>query len=332
MKRMERILTEPIYQTYNNQGSGSVVLAENPSIRNWYLNEVMNLQCSRKFLNGFTSPEINIENSSWEKNPYLERKWIPWQFMKGYINLVIRESIDKGYFMVFRGIDDFYVEGKSWYREKHNPHDGLICGYDQNEKSYCICAYDNNWRYQKFWTAQKGWNRGRKEGIKEKAQMYYCAIKPKKEEVLFQPELVRRNLEIYLDSSMEKYPMEGEEKVFGVVVHRYLAHYVEKLADEKIPYERMDRRVFRLIWEHKKVMLERIKMLELRGFSVEEEVRLYEEIVKKADFMRMLYASHHKKRRDSVLPILHQGVLELMEEETRILYDLSETLRKELKK
>ena len=52
----------------------------------------------------------------------------------------------------------------------------------------------------------------------------------------------------------------GEVK--GIVVHDYMAMYIEKLLDGTIPYEKMDYRIFRLIWEQKKAMLERIEKME----------------------------------------------------------------------
>ena len=42
-------------------------------------------------------------------------------------------------------------------------------------------------------------------------------------------------------------------------------------------------------------------------------------LVSEADTMRMLYASHHIKRRDSVLPIMKKKLLKLMDEEKKLL-------------
>ena len=39
-KKIELPLVEPLYSTYHYQGPGTAVLVNNPSIRNWYLNQV----------------------------------------------------------------------------------------------------------------------------------------------------------------------------------------------------------------------------------------------------------------------------------------------------
>lgn len=329
-KRVELPLIEPLYSTYHYQGISTAIIVKNPTIRNWYLNEIMDLTCSRKFLSGFTSPEISIKDSSWTKNPYLDRKTTTTYFTKGYINPIIREMLNNGYYVGFNHIDDFFVKGKSWYKERHFAHDGLICGYDQNEKTYCIYAYDSNWIYQKFWTPQKAFNAGR---VAMEKQGVFCGIyglKVKEDEVAFSPRTVLSKLKEYLDSNLEKYPFEGEGNVYGIVVHEYIAEYVARLCSGDIPYERMDRRVFRLIWEHKKAMLERILLIEHHLKMDNEISEKYKPLVAEADTMRMLYASHHMKRRDSVLPIIQKKLLRLMKREQELLTALVEKMEKEL--
>lgn len=330
-KRVELPLIEPLYQTYHCQGNATAVTNNNLSIRNWYLNQVMNLTCSRKFLSGFTTPEMTIVDSAWYLNPYLDKHWISTQFTKGYINAVIRELLDNDYYVVFDNVDDYYLKGKSWYKERHFSHDGLICGYNQKDKTYCVYAYDSNWIYNKFWMPQKNFNAGIIAMRKNNSFSYICGLKVKQDKIIFSPKIACQKIKEYLDSNMQKYPFDGEGNVFGIVVQKYIAEYISKLYAGDIPYERMDRRVFRLIWEHKKVMLERVE-------KIEQELRLdgeisnkYKKLVEEADMMRMLYASHKLKRRDSVLPTIKKKLLRLMDNEKELLTLLVEKVEKVLK-
>ena len=319
---IELPLIEPLYSTYHAQGTGTSTLANNPSIRNWYLNEVMNITCTTKFLTGFTTPEINIENSAWDYNPYIEMKLYNMEFIKGHVHFVIRNLIDAGYYVYFHGIDDYYVEGKSWYHERHFDHDGCICGYDWEHKTYCIYAYDQNWIYQKFWTTQKSFDAGRKALFKKGQYGSICGIKPKKDQISFSHETALKKIGEYLDSNMEKYPETSEDSIKGIIVHDYIAKYVQKLYDGSIPYEKMDRRVFRMIWEHKKVMQERIEMIESAlqlDHSISEAYKL---VVREADNCRMLYAAHHMKQRNSVLPMIQKKLIALKNCEQALLNKL----------
>ena len=321
-KKIELPLIEPIYSTYHYQGTGSATLVNNPSIRNWYLNQVMILTCSRKFLNGSTTPEIKIVQSSWKENPYLDRKVYNMQFLEGYTHFVIRKLLDAGYYVYFSRIDDYYVEGKSWYHERHFKHDGCICGYNQENKTYCIYAYDHNWIYQKFWTTQKSFDAGRKAEFKKRNFGNIYGIKPKEDQIEFSHETALKKIAEYLDSNMEKYPETAEGTVFGIVVHDYIAKYVGKLYDGSIPYKKMDRRIFRMIWEHKKAMLERLELIETR-LSIDHSIsNAYRSVVCEADLCRMLYATYHIRQKNSLLPIIQKKLLNLKNQEQELLHNL----------
>ena len=320
-KSVELPLVDPIFSTYQFHACGAVAIHNNPSIRNWYLNQSVILSCNRKFLNGYTSPGIDIDGAKLYDNPHFEKYTYDMQFTKGYINPIIRELIDNGYYVYFKGIDDYYVEGKSWYQKRHMNHDGLICGYDQNKKTYYIYSYDSNWICRKYETSQSSFNAGRKSMIANGVDGYICGIKPKKEIVEYDPYAVIDNLSTYLNSTFDNYPINGEGRIRGIIVHDYIAIYLDKLYNGLVPYERMDPRVFRLIWEHKKAMLERIeKMEETLRINNFHSIK-YAPIVSVANDMRMMYASHHAKRRDSLLPVIQQKLLELREMENIILSD-----------
>ncbi len=56
----------------------------------------------------------------------------------------------------------------------------------------------------------------------------------------------------------------------------------------------------------------------------------YKLLVAEADMMRMLYASHHMKRRDAVLPVIQKKLLTLMKNEEELLTKLVEKSTKVL--
>lgn len=321
-KRVELPLIEPFFKTFQNQAAGIVVIGNNLSIHNWYLNETANLSCTLDFFDGRTTPDLRIPNSFWNHNPHLEKILVYFQFPGGYINPIIRNMLDAGYYVYFKGVDDYYIKGKSWYKERHILHDGLICGYDSNEKTYCIYAYDSRWVCQKFWTPQKCFDDARKAGMRMADQGYICALKPKMTPVAFSPEIACEGIAQYLDSSLEKYTKEKGRDAFGIIVLHYLAKYVGKLYDGSIPYERKDRRIFRMVWEHKALMLERIQAIEKAYDMGDIYSRRYQPLVKKADNIRMRYASYVAKRRDDLLLTIQSELLDIMNEEKIVLTNL----------
>ena len=84
----------------------------------------------------------------------------------------------------------------------------------------------------------------------------------------------------------------------------------------------MDWRVLRVIWNHKKVMYQRIKQIE-KALSLDSNIsNNYMSVVAEADTMRILYASYHMKRRDSLLGLIQNKLKEVKCKEELLLREL----------
>ena len=315
-------LGKPFYSTYHFQGIIGAISLSNPSVRNWYLNESMSLCCERVFLFGFSSPHINILQSSWLDTPCFDKLIYPMRFLQEHVHELICKLIDNGYYVNFDGVDDYYLENKSWYQRRHFCHDGLIYGYDEAQKTYDVYAYDSNWSYRGFKICQDSFVKGRDVMMQQGTFGTICGVKPHMESVDFQLPVVYTRLSEYLDSSMEKYPLDADGKVSGIVVHQYMAIYLDRLYHGLIQYNKMDWRIFRVIWEQKAFMLERIQKIEQLLDFGNRFSKEYDEIVREANTARMLYASHHQKRRDNVLPVIKKKLLAIYDRERKLLEDL----------
>ena len=95
MKKIELPLADPIFSTFNSQSAGTIAITDNPSIRNWYLNNSIILSCNSKFLSGFSSPEVKLCQSGYRNNHHLERQYYGLQFSKKYLHDMIREMLEK---------------------------------------------------------------------------------------------------------------------------------------------------------------------------------------------------------------------------------------------
>ena len=297
---LELPLTDPVYSTFHHQAT-SAIIQENPSIRNFYLNHATVLKCHRDFLDGYTSPSIGIECSAWGDNPFFEKRSYHTEFLNGYTHSLIRNLLNNGFYVIFNYVDDFYIPGKSFYGKRHFAHDGMICGYDDLEKTYTIYAYDENWVLRRFKIPRQSFHKGRKATQKEGLFSRLHGLKPQKEPVLLEIELLLEKVREHLGSSLILYPPDERGKVSGIAVHDYIGMYLDKLLDGSIPHERMDWRVFRLIWEHKKVMYERLQKAE-EALQMNDAISsAYFPLIAEADAMRIHYAIYHKRKRNSLL-------------------------------
>lgn len=300
-KKVELNLVDPIFSTYHFQGSTCSIIGDNPSIRNWYLNECVSIRCRRRFLFEHKSLDVCPTCTQLDANPFINRLEYSTRFVSEYVNKIIKEMLDDGLYVYFHNVDDYYLDGKTWYNNRHFAHDGLICGYDDEDGTFTMYAYDINWIYRKFKTPQTSFYQGCLEMIRQGEYPGICGLSVKTDVVEFDPQKIRGNIIKYLNSSLEKYKPEVNMKAYGVVVYDYISMYLKMMADGSFPYEKMDRRVFRMIWEHERAMHERIKKAEEVLGLPSEISKEYEQVLILTNSMRNIYASHRIKRRDSIL-------------------------------
>lgn len=332
-KSIQLPLSPTIYQTYTFQGGVSAMLSENPSILNWYLNEIFLLRCNKLFLDGrFSSPEVLIDRTWKYCCPYFEYEIVPTTHLKGALHSVIRSMLDAGYYVFIDNLDDYYVPGKSWFKEWHFAHDGMIFGYDREKKTYDFLSYDKDWLFQPYKTGQRGVEKGFQACADVKQPGVLSAMKPLSVHVELNPRKILKVMKRYLSSTMENDPPNVGDTAFGIVVHDYLMLYLDLLYNDFYPHERMDRRCFRMIWEHKVVMLQRLRAVEEKLQWDHEISSDYALLIHTADSIRMMYASHFVKPRKSILPILKKKLSNLKTEEERVLRKFTEKLERAIER
>ena len=121
---------------------------------------------------------------------------------------------------------------------------------------------------------------------------------------------------------MEKYPTSENGQVFGIVAYDYISMYINMLIAGTISYSPADWRIFRISWEHKKIMLERIEKIEEVLNLGTKYSEPYKAIVNETNKLRMQYAIYCMHNRRSVLPIIAENLLKVKEQEKYILDNL----------
>ena len=313
---------EPMYLTYNYLSVIGVPAKQNNTSDIWYYNNTVQWSCMRKFLHGYTSPLINLRIGEIKEYPFLYQSVVNYRFTEKNISDIIKRMIDSGFYVAFSGVDDYYVKGKSWYKEKHFNHDGLIIGYNEKnegnkenknkaensenkiensankagktenceEDTFFIASYNNRWIFTVFETPQKCFFEGMKACIKNGEYGCIEALKANNKKISLDLKFIRETVEDYIFSKSFDYSFNKSDAVLGIAVYDFICMYFDKLLDGSIPYERKDRRILRLIWEHKKCMQKRIEYCEnYCGWdnSLSEE---YKKIVVLADKARFIYS------------------------------------------
>ena len=319
----------PNFATVQSSGAAEFAMIGHPTAYDQTLNQATSMRCTRSFLKGFTSPEVNIPDIKIHSYKFIKRYGVSFRYTYAYCLDIIKAMLDDGMYIFYNRVDDFYLPGKSWYGTRHLHHDGIICGYDDNDETISIAAHDINWVYSLIRVPQKSFLEALRSSLDAKQYGSMIAYNIKENTVVEIKEAeMLKHLREYLDSSFEKYPTNEEGEVFGTVVHDYLAMYIDKLKDGSIPYEKMDWRALRPIWEHKKCMLERIKAVEKKNGWTDELSTHYIPIVEKANCIRMMYAMYHKNHNDKLLDKIRDGLLDVAKNDRALVEEFIKKLEK----
>lgn len=302
----------PNFATLHSNSAAELAMIGHPTAYNQTLNQATNICCNRKFLKGFTTPQVSIPNISIKAYKFIDKYTVNFRFVYDFCLDIIKAMLEEGMYILYSGVDNFYLPGKSWYGTSHMHHTGIICGYDDNDDTISIAAHDINWVYNMIRVPQKCFLEGLKSSLDDKVYRNMTAYKIKENTTVeINESEMLKFLREYTDSSFEKYPIDGSGQVSGTIVHEYLAMYIDKLNDGSIPYDKMDWRALRPVWEHKKCMLDRIKAVENKNGWGNELSERYLPIVEKANRIRIMYAMYHKNHNNKLLDKIRDGLLDI---------------------
>ena len=309
ISRIDLPLCAPIYSVSHGQGSVTSILHDNISLRNWYLNNSMVLSLSDENPSGFFRPHVDICQSGPADNPYIERQEILLTFLDGAVSRVIKNMINKGYYVYFGAIDDYYMKGRSGYHKRHYLHDGLICGYDTIDKTYSIYAYNTDMKYRVFDMPQNCFERARKSSERIGFCGSLTAMKPMQTKVEFDPYLIKTKIKEYLNPPLIKNNLEESETAYGIITHKYLIKYIEMFHNDDLNESYFELRPFKMILEHKQFMLERIKKIE-KYFCINEIISSdYSSVAADAKLLWKMCLYFAKRFDKSKIPVM-KSILE----------------------
>lgn len=319
----------PWFAFTQGHAAPGLAMAGHPTAYNSYLNQCTTLNCSRRFLFGYTSPLVAISRGCISDFACLEKYATSARFCYPYHKELIKQMIDEGFYVYFSEVDDYYLPGKSWYGIRHMLHDGIICGYDESDQTYSIAAYDINWVFNLIRIPQECFAEGYRVGMNGKNYGSFLAYKVKEEEVRLNENMILSNLKDYISKTGDIYSLKYDTPVDGIAVHDFLAMYIDKLKDGSIPADKMDWRALRPVWEHKRCMLDRIRAIEeKRGWNADLSTR-YQPLVEDANRVRMMYAVYHKNQKTGLLDKIKTGILSFRDQEYEILKELIQKMEEE---
>lgn len=271
MNKNELPYIEPRFKTFNYLGINGVVANNYKDIENWYFNNCIQWQCS---LNSDNNLNLSITSLS----PHTTMDMIEKIFFDEcvetvYFDDVVHSLIDNKYYINLWGIDDFYIYDSLNYKERHFYHDGMILGYDDKRDEYLYASYSKRKQFEKYFTSKTGVRKGISSTYITNGASF-CGIKVKENYKSTELDLniIRKGINEYL------YPDSDSNCSYGIDVYKEIINYVESIWKINTI---LDIRIFRMIKEHKKCMIDRINSLskiEIKYSEIYEEYRIIYQI------------------------------------------------------
>ena len=234
----------------------------------------------------------------------------------------LKERMEQDNYLLLFSIDEYEISYSEYYRKKHFEHDTYLYGYDEND--FFVMAYsDGHLKMMKVAQKEIVDSLYSHQEYFEDTQfcsfrIHHCA----KENLNI--EKIDEEIEAYLKGGFD----EAGGRMYGITTYDFV-HELIAYVREQNPEEKLSPKVFRMLWEHKKIM--RIRNQHLKQFinGLETIESSIEKIEKLGSLMLMLTIKYNLKKDVEILDNIQQRLCDMMEMERSYLHDFRKILKKE---
>lgn len=249
----------------------------------------------------------------------------------------IIDSIDLGYY-VYLMVDEYFIPGYMNYQQEHQRHDIFIFGYDLESKTFNVadCFLDGRYYYTTaaFDRIETGYHHI------PAAEDWMDGIElirfRKKHEYNFDLSLILCFIEDYLNSqnTSQRYKIPSEywcdgmprqSFVFGLKIYDLLQEHLEQSVKQKTD---PDLRPFHVLWDHKTVMVSRIKFLGENQYlrNADSFYQSYREIARESLIVRNLLIKMLFLGNDTKIKSMQMRLTQIAATEREVLLRMLECL------
>lgn len=309
---MKKILykSDPIMSSYSTLGNITSVLNGLVPLEPWLYNHFIQLSIEKIF-------RFSYQKIMYHDCPFIKAYSIPKVYISNIITF-LENSINENYYAFFL-VDRFYLQSYKEYHKEHVIHEIFIYGYDKERKEFYTS--DNS-------TCQKYMNKLVKYDDLDMAYyvvgknfMYLSEVLIDYTVPQINMDLIRGSVGEYIDSKC-CYGEIGFSNNYSYGVDVY-NHFV-RIMNENNEYERKNFVYLHLFWEHKKLMLDRIKYLVNNAYinCDNRQLESYEDITRKFLFLRNLQIRYALCENASIISELTNRLPGLVTNEIKILQDV----------
>lgn len=259
-------MSKPMLSFNQIESNVLAITAGKKNIENWIYNNFIHLMISKECHWGC----FLFDNDTWEDCPWITRRRLERDYIdekyKSIIEFVI-ECINRNRY-VYLFVVKNYIKCYETEKENVSIHDVFVYGYDEERKILYIADFFKNGKYQleecsfqEFIDAYQAFKKGYRDGLNG-----VCTIEVVEKEIEYNlsPQMIKLSLQDYLKgiyphSRYRFYYKNLWDYEFGIDIYTTLIKHCERIKNGL--EEKMDFRMFELIYEQKKLMVDRILYL-----------------------------------------------------------------------
>ena len=316
MKHILPIKT-PKISCYNQHANLLAIISQSEAYLPWFYNNYFQLQFTNDIFDESVGARLDFEMPLlFDGCPYIERQSMGRIFIDRYwkkVSSFLRECIDNGYY-VYITIDVFYVDGYHDFQKEHGEHPILIFGYDSTDNTF--------WTADNFFNGQYATRKIEAEQIEKGYHIFafydrdaymdgVTLFKYKnrnqfwnwKHDYVFDKKFMKNSVMCFINSvGLNDYGIIGIEQwkgttlVYGRNCYEGINVYLDCM-----PY--YDGRLFYVLWEHKKTMVDRIEYMTLNKLieADNQMCQIFKTIEHKANVIGKLWIKYGVTKNPEVL-------------------------------
>lgn len=162
----------------------------------------------------------------------------------------LKERIDQENYLLFFDIDEYELSYSHYFKKRHFIHDTYLYGYD--EQFFYVMAYSQG-HLRLLKVPQQEIIEGLYSSLESNDDTHFCTFRIyRNASFLIDINAILTQVDMYLTGGVD-----DKGNRFGIQYYSVLHEILEKVKNDRDSDKKIDTKVFRLIWEHKKILVAR---------------------------------------------------------------------------
>ncbi|GEM_PF-2817830 len=325
----------PIISYLHHAYALSINFAHQQQFLPYFYNNYISLRCYQDIAAYRSYDYFNFYNFTYY--PCLTLEQMTADFISDYlkehvIDFLIRLIDQQFYALLY--VDLYYISASRHYQTTHFTHDVFVHGYDNDERQLYLKGFLKNGSFGNYQVSYDDFIAANANGHAHFSwQNYVNLFKFDNGDYPFDIGYLKTQVRDYLQArnpQTDTLPFIrpsgrfNQPTNFGIATYDSMQEYFKLLRSGELSN---DIRPVQVIWEHKKIMLDRLAYLHEQGYlqnlSLHEQ---YKEVKHKAEMTRSLYLKFERRQDMALIDTMSQFMEEAKQLEVKVLEKLLTTL------